>query len=103
MSEIQNLENARWVYQPPTNGGSASRRGAAGSAGLADRAVGVIDRVEISADGAQLAEAIRAPRASLRMSKVARIRAEIQNGTYDVDGKLKSILPRLMADVIASR
>jgi anti-sigma28 factor (negative regulator of flagellin synthesis) len=99
MSEIHNLNNARWVYPLHTNGAA---RGANGSALLESGAERAADEVEISAAGAQLADAVRTSRAVPRLSKVARIRAEIQNGTYDVDGKLAAILPRVLADALKS-
>ena len=97
MSEILNLESARLVYPFAA---PAARSGAPGpaSTGAVER---VTDRAEFSATATQLAESAAPSRQSMRMAKVARIRAEIQNGTYDVDGKLEAVLGRVLADVFA--
>lgn len=61
------------------------------------------DRVEVSAAGAALAEASAqesaAREASIRIEKVAKIRSDIQNGIYDVDGRLAYIMDDLIDDI----
>lgn len=61
------------------------------------------DRVEVSAAGAALAEASAresaALEASIRIEKVAKIRSDIQNGIYDVDGRLSLIMDDLIDDI----
>ncbi|NOX60204.1 MAG: flagellar biosynthesis anti-sigma factor FlgM [Planctomycetes bacterium] len=78
-----------------TSDASASLR----SADRADRA----DRVELSDAGAALAEAgnreAAALEASVRIEKVAKIRSDIQNNIYDVNGRLKLIVNDLIDDI----
>jgi len=72
----------------------------AAAAPKAERAEGnqsVIDQVEISEEAASLAE--RERQQPIRFEKVARIRAQIQQGTYDVNGKLDVVLDRLINDL----
>jgi len=61
------------------------------------------DRVEVSAAGAALAEAnaqeSAALEASIRIEKVAKIRSDIQNGIYDIDGRLGYIVDDLIDDI----
>jgi anti-sigma28 factor (negative regulator of flagellin synthesis) len=61
------------------------------------------DRVEVSAAGAALAEASAqesaAREASIRIEKVAKIRSDIQNGIYDIDGRLEYIVDDLIDDI----
>ncbi|GJM25696.1 MAG: hypothetical protein DHS20C16_21110 [Phycisphaerae bacterium] len=61
------------------------------------------DRLEVSAAGAALAEAgaqeATAREASVRIEKVAKIRSDIQNGIYDIDGRLDYIVDDLISDI----
>ena len=58
------------------------------------------DTVEFSTTGTQLAE-LEDSSSTIRVDKVARIRSEIANGLYDVDGKLESILGRVLKDALS--
>ncbi len=64
------------------------------------------DRVEVSAAGAALAEAsareAAALEATIRIEKVAKIRSDIQNGIYDIDGRLGYIVDDLIDDITNS-
>ena len=57
------------------------------------------DHVELSATATALAELYEDP--SMRIEKVARIRSEIQNGLYDMNGKLEAVIDRLLEDILA--
>ncbi len=60
------------------------------------------DRVELSAGAKLAASELRRAFAEthpIRIAKVARIKAEIANGTYDIDGKLEAVLDRLLDDL----
>jgi anti-sigma28 factor (negative regulator of flagellin synthesis) len=57
------------------------------------------DRVEVSAAGAALAGLEESD--EMRFEKVARVRGDIQSGTYDVEGKLEQVLDRILDDVLA--
>ncbi len=61
------------------------------------------DRLEVSAAGAALAEASAqesaAREASIRIEKVAKIRSDIQNGIYDIEGRLAYIVDDLIDDI----
>jgi anti-sigma28 factor (negative regulator of flagellin synthesis) len=57
------------------------------------------DTVEFSPAATALASAGRDD--GIRFEKVARIRSEIQAGTYDVSGKLELVLDRILDDVLA--
>jgi len=101
MTQIRNLEQARLVYPfVATTPASLARSESADGVALRPVRERETDRVELSAAGTQLAEAARAERKALRTAKVARIRAEIENGTYDVNGKLAAVIDRVMADVL---
>ncbi len=64
------------------------------------------DQVEVSAAGAALAEASERQaaelEASVRIEKVAKIRSDIQNGIYDIDGRLEYIVDDLIDDITNS-
>ncbi|HRX84551.1 MAG TPA: flagellar biosynthesis anti-sigma factor FlgM, partial [Phycisphaerae bacterium] len=98
--EINNLEGARLVYPFAATPG-VTGRGEGERSGAAVAETAAVDRVEFSPTAVQLAEAAPTSQQALRLAKVARIRAEIQNGTYDVNGKLESVLHRVIADVLA--
>ena len=55
------------------------------------------DRVEFSALAVALAMA--PPASNIRADKVVRIKALIENGSYDVDGKLDFVADRLAEDL----
>lgn len=100
MSEIHNLESGR-MAQPVTGPGAASGRRSRAVAAPAERAVArEVDAVEFSPAAVQLAESAPQSAPALRLARIARIRAEIQNGTYDVNGKLEAVLGRVLADVL---
>jgi anti-sigma28 factor (negative regulator of flagellin synthesis) len=56
------------------------------------------DRVELSDTGTALAELNE--NGGIRIERVARIRSEIQNGLYDVNGKLESVIDVILDDVL---
>lgn len=62
-----------------------------------------IDRVELSPEATALAELHDAKSTAfaedIRFELVARIRSEIENGTYDVDGKIGAIVDKLAKDL----
>ncbi len=85
------------IVRPLANDDSTSD--ASASLRSADRA----DRVELSDAGAALSEAgnreAAALEASVRIEKVAKIRSDIQNNIYDVNGRLKLIVNDLIDDI----
>jgi anti-sigma28 factor (negative regulator of flagellin synthesis) len=92
MSEISNLHGvagARTV-QP-----IESRRNVDPSA--PDRPDGGYDTVEISFRAEMLARLRELP--DVRIEKVVSIKHAIQNGTYDVDGKLNEAVNRMIEDL----
>lgn len=107
MSDIQNLENVRLVYpfvaQPAEAVHERQSVGARRAATVVAAALRDVDVVEISPDARKLAavEDVRSMNERLRKAKVARIRRQIAEGTYDVDGKLGFILDRLLKDVLS--
>lgn len=56
-----------------------------------------LDQVEVSAAGAALAAI--SDSANIRVEKVARVRSEVQNGAYEVEGKLEAVLDRILRDL----
>ncbi len=54
------------------------------------------DAVQLSADD----DATAGSTPGIRFEKVARIRSDIRNGTYDVQGKLQVALDRLLDDLM---
>ena len=58
-----------------------------------------VDSVELSAAGTALAG--MDGDGGIRFEKVARVRSEIQAGTYDVAGKLDMVHDRILDDVLA--
>ncbi|MCB9850141.1 MAG: flagellar biosynthesis anti-sigma factor FlgM [Phycisphaerales bacterium] len=103
MNEINNLENARLIYPfvaqvAPTRGESSASM--ASTAAVAAPHDDGTDTVEFSTTGTQLAE-LEDSSSTIRVDKVARIRSEIANGLYDVDGKLESILGRVLKDALS--
>ena len=58
------------------------------------------DTVDLSAEGAALAKSEDGgPSDGERLARIARIRTEIQNGTYDLNGKLDAAIDRLLEDL----
>jgi len=55
------------------------------------------DQVELSATGTVLAELHDDQ--EMRIEKVARVRSELQNGIYTVEGKLEAVLDRVLDDL----
>lgn len=53
------------------------------------------DEIEISAAGQLLAKQTESTDASLRTERLARIKAEIDAGTYDTDAKLEAALMKM--------
>jgi anti-sigma28 factor (negative regulator of flagellin synthesis) len=115
MTEVQNLDNARLIYpftaqpQPVAAPGESAGLPAAPDAVVADAVAVDADTLEVSDAGARLADlhagsvaesAVAHADDPVRFDKVARIRAEIQNGTYDVDGKLSAVIHRVIKDVL---
>lgn len=56
-----------------------------------------IDQLDISAEAAQAAEASAA--GDIRADKVASIRTQIANGTYETAGKLDAAVDRLLDEI----
>ena len=95
MNEVNTLNGARliipFIANPPSVHGARE-----GHAADTRRA---LDHVELSATATALAELYED--SSMRIDKVARIRSEIQNGLYDMNGKLEAVIDRLLEDILA--
>ena len=108
MNEINRSAN----FIPPSKGGLVIPfRAATGSVkaahAYADNAVPVTssatDEVDFSDAAIALSEGKPAPSNSdfdgIRVTKVARIRSDIQAGTYDVDGKIDTVVDHLLDEL----
>jgi flagellar biosynthesis anti-sigma factor FlgM len=97
MNVINEINGLRTMMPPQPNEAAG---GPQRESGATDDETRESDTVELSAEGAALAESKEsADNEGTRVARIARIRAEIQNGTYDVNGKLDHILERLLEDL----
>lgn len=102
MNEIHNLDNARLTYLAGAGRTAASPAAKAPIPPSSTRVRGTdVDRVEFSTTATQLAETAHADDRALRLARIARIRTEIENGTYDVNSKLAAVIDRVLADALA--
>ncbi len=92
MNEINQMQAVRLVY-PTTDAPPAAQQ----TPPPAEQNEPVADAVEFSDTGVALADL--EGEGGIRFERVARIRSEIQNGLYDVNGKLASVVDAILKDI----
>lgn len=81
---------AEYVSEPQTNGGAATAAG-----GVSAK----LDSVDFSSAALAASEAAKEIRSELRAQRLAKIKAQIASGEYDIDSKLDVVADRILKDI----